>query len=302
VLEISFRSIVRKSNQSYAVEGFGMADIASVSRRDLAQRRQKLRRRRRIKIIQTIWQTIAVSALASSLLWVTVQPAWVIKTNKDVEVSGNQLLKDEFVREHLELPYPRSLWRIEPSKIATSLEKMPAIAHANVTRRLFPPGLIVEVKERIPIAVAQKSDFSANGTKKTTVGLIDITGILMPIEAYQSVHSNFKLPTLKIIGSVEQYRGFWTQLYQTLSQSSLKVSEIDCQDPTNTILKTELGKVHLGAIGPQLPQQIKVLIQMRDLPRQVNTNQIEYIDLKNPESPFLQFPDSTKAPKRRLSP
>jgi cell division protein FtsQ len=279
-----------------------MADIASVSRKDLAQRRHKLRRRRRIKIIQTIWQTIAVTGLASSLLWVAVQPAWVIKTNKDVEISGNRLLKNEFLSDHLDLPYPQSLWRIEPSKIATSLEKMPAIAHANVTRRLFPPGLIVEVKERIPVAVAQQSDKNADGTKKTTVGLIDITGILMPMEAYR-VDTNVKLPTLKIIGSVEQYRGFWTQLYQTLSQSSLKVSEIDCQDPTNIILKTELGKVHLGAISPQLPEQIKVLTQMRHLPAQVNTNQIEYIDLKNPESPFLQVRNSTNIPiNRRLSP
>jgi cell division protein FtsQ len=280
-----------------------MADIASVSRTDLAQRRKKLRQRRRIKIIQRIWQTIAVSALASSLLWVTVQPTWVIKTNKDIEISGNQLLKDEFVREHLLLPYPQSLWRIEPSKIATSLEKMPAIAHANVTRRLFPPGLIVEVKERIPVAIALKSDKNADATKKTILGLIDTTGILMPIEAYQSAHANLKLPTLKIIGSVEQYRGFWTQLYQTLSQSSLKVSEIDCQDPTNIILKTELGKVYLGAISPQLPEQIKVLTQMRHLPARVNTNQIEYIDLKNPGAPFLQISGSTNELKvRRLSP
>jgi cell division protein FtsQ len=279
-----------------------MADIASVSRTDLAQRRKKLRRRRQIKIIQTVWQTIAVTALASSLLWVTVQPAWVIRTNKDIEISGTQLLKDEFVREHLVLPYPQSLWRIEPSKIATSLQKQSVVAHANVTRRLFPPGLVVEVKERIPVAVAQRSNKNAD-MKKTTMGLIDITGVLMPLEAFRSVHANLKLPTLKVIGSVEQYRGFWTQLYQTLSQSSLIVSEIDCQDPTNIILKTELGKVHLGAIGSQLPEQIKILTKMRHLPAQVNTSQIEYIDLRNPESPFLQISNSTDAPKKpQLSP
>jgi cell division protein FtsQ len=280
-----------------------MADIASVSRTDLAQRRKKLRRRRRIKIIQTIWQTIAVSALAGSLLWVTVQPAWVIKTNKEIEISGNQLLKDEFVREHLVLAYPQSLWRIEPSKIATSLQKQSVIAHANVTRRLFPPGLIVELQERTPVAIAQKNEKNGDATKKTTLGLIDITGILMPTEAYRSVHANLKLPTLKVIGSVESYREFWPQLYQALSQSSLLVSEIDCQDPTNIILKTDLGKVHLGAISPQLPEQIKVLTQIRHLPAQVNTNQIEYIDMKNPDSPFLQILNSTNAPiKRRLSP
>ncbi len=275
-----------------------MADIASVSRTDLAQRRKKLRQRRRIKIIQTIWQTIAVSALASSLLWVTVQPAWVLKNSKDIEVSGNQLLSKRAVQSLLVLSYPQSLWRIEPSKIAASLQKQPAIAHANVTRRLFPPGLIVEVKERIPIAIAQNNELKDDIRKQTTLGLIDATGILMPIELYTSANA-VELPSLKVIGSVEQYRGFWTQLYQALSQSSVKITEVNCQDPTNIILKTELGKVHLGAPSPQLPDQIKVLTQMRHLPTQVNTNQIEYIDLTNPELPFLQVSNSTNAQKKQ---
>lgn len=279
-----------------------MADIASVSRTDLAQRRKKLRRRRRIKVIQTIWQTIAVSALASSLMWVTVQPTWVLKTSKDVEVLGNQLLSTKAVQSLLVLSYPQSLWRIEPSKIAASLQKQPAIAHANVTRRLFPPGLIVQVKERIPVAIAQNNELKGDVSEQTTLGLLDASGMLMPIELYTSANEK-GIPSLKVIGSVEQYRGFWTQLYQALSQSSVKITEVNCQDPTNIILKTELGKVHLGAPSPQLPDQIKVLTQMRYLPAQVNPNQIEYIDLTNPESPFLQVPNSTNAPKKqRLTP
>ncbi len=278
-----------------------MADIASVSRTDLAQRRKKLRRRRRIKVIQTIWQTIAVSALASSLMWVTVQPTWVLKTSKDVEVSGNQLLSTKAVQSLVVLPYPQSLWRIEPSKIAASLQKQPAIAHANVTRRLFPPGLLVEVKERIPVAIAQNNELIGDVSKQTTLGLLDASGMLMPMELYTPNQEG--IPRLKVIGSVEQYRGFWTQLYQVLSQSSVKITEVNCQDPTNIILKTELGKVHLGAPSPQLPDQIKVLTQIRDLPAQVNPNQIEYIDLTNPESPLLQVLNSTNAPKKqRLTP
>ncbi len=272
-----------------------MADIASVSRTDLAQRRKKLRRRRRIKVIQTIWQTIAVSALASSLMWVTVQPTWVLKTSKDVEVSGNQLLSTKAVQSLVVLSYPQSLWRIEPSKIAASLQKQPAIAHANVTRRLFPPGLLVEVKERIPVAIAQNNELIGDVSKQTTLGLLDASGMLMPMELYTPNQEG--IPRLKVIGSVEQYRGFWTQLYQVLSQSSVKITEVNCQDPTNIILKTELGKVHLGAPSPQLPDQIKVLTQIRDLPAQVNPNQIEYIDLTNPESPLLQVLNSTNAPK-----
>ncbi len=294
--------------QNSGVEGVFMADIASVSRTDLTQRRKRLRRQRRVKIIQTIWQTIAVSGLAGTLLWGAIQPIWVLKTDESIEISGNQLLTDKAVRSRVGLSYPQSMWKIQPSRIAGSLQKQPAIAHAHVTRRLLPPGLIVEVKERIPVAIAQaRSSSSEGGVEKTvekTLGLIDTSGILIPIESYGSANTSSpnttaKLPSLKVIGSPEQYREFWGQVYQTLSHSSLKITEIDWRDPDNLILKTEFGKVHLGTPNSLSPEKIKVLVQMRQLPAAVNPNQIEYIDLKNPDTPMIQVLNSTNALKKR---
>jgi cell division protein FtsQ len=301
--------------QNLGVEGVLMADIASVSRTDLTQRRKRLRRQRRVKIMQTIWQTMAVSGLAGTLLWGAIQPMWVLKTPESIEISGNQLLTDEAVRSRVALSYPQSMWKIQPSRIANSLQKQAAIAHANVTRRLLPPGLIVEVEERIPVAIAQgrseMSDKAGGKTLENTLGFIDASGVLIPIESYGSANTSSlnikankaKLPNLKVIGSPEQYRQFWRQVYQTLSHSSLKITEIDWRDPSNLILKTELGKVHLGTPNFQLPEKIKVLVQMRQLPTEVNPNQIEYIDLKNPDTPMIQILNSTNAlGKRRFNP
>ncbi|MBF2067210.1 MAG: FtsQ-type POTRA domain-containing protein [Calothrix sp. C42_A2020_038] len=263
-----------------------MADTASVSRTDLEGRRKKLIRQRRQKIIQTIWQTCALVSLAGGLLWMAVQPTWLVKSEKDIEVSGNQLLSSAEIQSLLPLSYPQSVWKIEPSRIAQSLQKQPLIAHANVTRRLFPPGLIVEVRERTPVAVAQKT--SAN-RGKTTLGVLDITGTLISADTYNSKAVKAQLPNLKVTGVPEQYRQFWRQLYETISRSSVKVTEIDCQDLTNVILKTEIGRVYLGAPSHQLAEQIKVLAQMRDLPTKVNANKIQYIDLRNPDLPTIQM-------------
>ncbi len=266
--------------------------VSSISRAALAGRRKKLRQKRQMKIIQTIWRTLAVTGLASGLLWMVIQPIWVLKNPKDIVISGNQLLSDEAIQSLLVLSYPKSLWRIEPSRISNSLQQQPSIAQAAVSRRLFPPGLIIQVKERVPVAVAQKRREQANsdnGNKKVSVGLIDASGVLIPLEKFTSLNSTVELPRLKVIGSPEQYRPYWTQLYQAVSQSSVKVMEIDCQDPTNLILKTELGLVHLGVPSSQLLEQIKVLAQMRHLPSQLNPSQIEYIDLKNLEYPIVQM-------------
>ncbi|GAA6618671.1 cell division protein FtsQ/DivIB [Scytonema sp. NUACC26] len=306
-----------------------MAGIVSVSRADLEGRRKKLRQQRQVKFLQAVWRTFAVSSLASGLLWTTIQPIWVLKTSKDIVILGNHLLPDEAVQSLLVLSYPQSLWRIEPYRLAESLKQEPTIAQATVSRRLFPPGLIVQIDERKPVAIAERitrsnSDsrnclvsstqeessptdcpteavFSTAPTrteqgrhkgsinKQVTVGLLDANGVWMPLKKEKPLNPNAELPNLKVIGSLEQYRPYWTPLYQAITQSSVKVLEIDFQDPTNLILKTELGNVHFGAPNFQILEKIKVLAQMRHLPAQLNPSQIEYIDIKNPEYPIVQM-------------
>ncbi len=292
-----------------------MAGILSVSRANLAQRRQKLRRQRQIKIIQAIWRTIAVTGFASALFWVAIQPMWVLKDSEQIVIkSGNQLLTQKDIYSLLGLSSPQSLWRIEPSLIAESLKKQPNIAQATVSRRLLPPGLIIDIQERVPVAIAQirknqavtsclitssspgkssniKSCFqnSNPANKQDEVGLLDASGVWMPITRYMSINPKAKLPKLIVIGLTAQSRPFWTQLYQALSQTSLKVTEIDFQDPRNLILKTELGNVHLGSPSDKLPQQIQAIVQMRHLATKVNPSNIDYIDIKNLTIPLVQM-------------
>ena len=278
-----------------------MAGIVSISRTGLEGRRKRLRHRRQMRVIQSMWRTLAISGLASSLLWVAIQPIWVLRDPHEIMVSGNQLLSDEAIQSLLMLSYPQSLWRIEPSEIAQSLKQQPAIAQATVSRRLFPPGLIVQIKERVPVAISINKSFpvltqmhqyqrnSDTNHKKVTVGLLDASGVWIPLEKYTSLNPTVQLPSLKVIGLPEQYRPYWAQLYQALSQSSVKVMEIDWQDPMNLILKTELGKVLIGTPSSQLSEQIRVMAQLRHLPAKLNPSQIEYIDLKNPEYPLVQM-------------
>ncbi|BAY11843.1 cell division protein FtsQ/DivIB [Calothrix sp. NIES-2098] len=269
-----------------------MAGLLSVSRTDLAQRRKKLRRQQQMKIIQALWRTFAISSLAGCLLWIAIQPMWVLNAPKQIVMkSGNQLLPDKTIQSLLMLSYPQSLWRIQPSAIADSLKRQPTIAQVSVSRRLFPPGLMIEIQERVPVAMVQtpQRGNAASANKQGSVGLIDASGVWMPLEKYTSLNPTGKLPSLKVIGSSEQYLPYWTQLYSSVSQSSVKVTEIDCQDPTNLILKTELGTVHLGPPSSQLSEQITILAQMRHLPSKLNSSQIEYIDLQNPANPLVQL-------------
>jgi cell division protein FtsQ len=273
-----------------------MAGLVSISSMDLAQRRKKLRQQQQIKIIQAIWRTFALSSLAGCLLWVAIQPMWVLHAPQQIVMkSGNQLLPDETVQSLLVLSYPQSLWRIKPSVIADSLKQQPTIAQAMVSRRLFPPGLIIDITERVPVAIVQKPlGKNIDSNKQVSVGLIDASGVWMPVEKYTSLNPRGKLPSLKVTGLPEQYLPYWHQLYLSLSQSSVKVIEIDCQDPTNLILKTELGNVHLGPPTSYLSEKIKILAKMGNLSKELNSSQIEYIDLKNPQNPLVQLNQKLK--------
>lgn len=292
-----------------------MAGILSVSRTNLAKRRQKLRRQRQIKIIQAIWRTLAVTGFAAVLFWGAIQPMWVLKDSGQIVIkSGGQVLTQKDIYSLLGLSSPQSLWRVEPALIADSLRKQPNIAQATVSRRLLPPGLIIEIQERIPVAIAQvtedqtltncvltpafmgksaevKSCLQNSGTanQQNELGLLDAGGVWMPLSTYISINPKAKLPRLIVIGAIAQYKPFWTQLYEAISHSSLKVTEINFQDPTNLILKTELGNVHLGSPSNRLTEQIQALVQMRHLPNKVNSSSIDYIDLKNPAIPLVQM-------------
>ena len=261
-----------------------------------------LRRHRYLKVFQAVWRTLAVSGLLGGLVWATTRPNWVLSESNQIVIEGNQRLSKQTIQSLLPLSYPQSLLRIKPEAIAKSLEAQPPIAEATVNRQLFPPGITIQVLERVPVALAVGGGLSPTATKPSivnppstslsnstgAVGLLDQYGVWIPLQSY-GLSSNLKLPNLKVVGLPEQYRPYWSQLYQAVSHSPIKVFEIDFQDPANLILKTELGSVHLGSYSSRLAEQFNILAQMRQLPSQLSVSQIAYIDLKNPAAPSLQM-------------
>ena len=281
-----------------------MGSFAPVSETELGRRRQKLQRR--LKLAALVWQTVAASAMAGGLLWWIAQPEWSIARSDQVKVEGNQWLSDKAVRSLVPLSYPQSLWGIQPQVVASKLESTGPIAKAKVTRNLFPPSLTVEVTERLPVALAQPAAVLKK-EDKDKVGWLDAKGGWMPFDSYTSDKRSTTasqngsgsparqpqsaLPTLKAIGPIELYRAQWPKFYQALSSLAVKVFEINWQNPDNLILKTEIGTVHLGPYSSRTAEQLKVLDRMRQLPKQMDSSKIAYIDLKNPSAPTVHLPE-----------
>lgn len=264
-----------------------MTSIAPVSRNDLNQRRKTLRHQRRTRFVQSSWRSMAVTGLAVGAMWVATLPAWVIRQPEQVTIEGNQLISAQTIRTLLPITYPQSLLKIQPQPIADALKTKTAIADATVDRQLFPPGLVVKIQERIPVAVAVSS--GSTNPQENQTRLLDAEGQLIPLDTYTALNQNFKLPMLRVMGKPERYQASWFSLYQGISRCPVKVLEVNWEDLGNLILKTELGVVHFGAYSSNFPNQLKALDQMRRLPSRMNPSQISYIDLRNPNSPRIQM-------------
>lgn len=165
---------------------------------------------------------------------------------------------------------------------------------------------------------------------RSAVWLLDSRGTIMPLENYPSLQDAAKRPKLTVLGVLQagtrdpdvsnapasqrgsttqismlqpkqasivvdkQKQPQWPPLYQAVRRSPVKISQIDWQDSSNLILKTELGIVHLGPYSSKFTDQLQALDQMRKLSKYLSSNQVRYINLENPEHPIIQLKNIPK--------
>jgi cell division protein FtsQ len=305
-----------------------MPDIAPVTKNELSQRRRQLRKNRRNRLLQTSWRSIAVLGLAAGTVWVIIQPNWVIRRAEQVKIEGNRFLATQSIRSLLPIQYPQSLLRIQSSQISEALTTKAPIAEAIVERHLFPPGLVIKVREREPVAQAiygsggkpsqssllkdpkeakasdvvpkeklntskspeKNSDHSKGSIENAQPdAFLDENGMLLPLDSYSELNQGIRLPDLKVIGNPDIYRNQWSAFYPIVRRSPMKIQLIDWQNPANLRLKTEIGWVNLGPLGRNFALQVRSLDKMRQLPKRLPPDQIEFLDLRNPNNPTIQL-------------
>ncbi|MGD1902839.1 MAG: cell division protein FtsQ/DivIB [Geitlerinemataceae cyanobacterium] len=276
-----------------------------VSPDELDDRRRQLRRQRGFHRLKGVARLLAIAALTTGAIALIRQPGWTLRDSSAIDVSGNRWLPDDTVRALLDLDYPQSLLHLDPNALAQRLSTSETISDARIARELLPPGLSVWVQERQPVAIAYPANtpvvsgsvaLPSRTRFDDRLGLIDASGQWMTYKDYVERPQMPPLPTLATLGDYDDYKHRWTEVYAELSRSSVAIAQIDWRDARNVILSTEIGTVHLGAIGARLPEQIVALDRLRNLPQQVGADRILYIDLSDPRAPYIQVPKSPPAP------
>jgi cell division protein FtsQ len=245
---------------------------------DYVARRKQLRKQRRLRIFQRIWQLVFITGLTGGMLWVAMLPEWQLRSSNQIEIEGNKLLSKETIKKSLSVQYPQSIFQIQPQAIASQLEKSAPVSKVSVTRTIFPSKLTIQVQERLPIA---------NSTRNNQQGFLDAEGVWMPAKVYPS---NITKPNLTVLEPTNRAFVQWSALYRQVSQSQVKISQVDIRDESNLILNTELGLVYFGTYKPSLfSTQLETLDRLRTLPDQLKSKSFNYIDLSQPTTPILEM-------------
>jgi cell division protein FtsQ len=259
----------------------------------LRYRRRQLKQERRNKMLKVSWQVLLLGIITGGIIWGVTRPDWTIRKSQQIKISGNQALTDQTIREILGVKYPASLLSIEPQALHTKLLASGSITAATVHRELLPPGLQIQVRDRLPVATVDRLI-----NNKTVRGLLDETGQWMPMSNYRLTAN--QIPKLRLLAN-DTCPG-WAELYKAIQQSPVAVSEVNCQDILNITLNTEIGSIRIGEFDrTRIYKQLQKAHELRNW-QQSTTIKNAIINLENPQSPKLQEIGGITAPPKTAKP
>jgi cell division protein FtsQ len=254
------------------------------SKEQLKQRRRQFRQQRRVKVVKSLWRLACMSGILAGLGWVVSQADWRISKPEQVRIQGNQYLSDATIRDWLAIPYPKLMMELAPAELTARLLERGSIASVKIDRALLPPHLIVRVEDSPPVARIIREDNTDSQI------FVDELGRQLPFSSYHSTVWRSP-PKLALIPPLKGICPEWKQLYHAIQTSPVAIGIIDCHNPQNIILQTELGKVRLGAIGDKslLNNQLQQLDRLREWKKHIDPTDIDYLDLENPDAPKFQL-------------
>ncbi len=265
----------------------------SDSPEQLKQRRRQLQRQRRNRVVRSLWRSICMSGILAGSIWAICQIDWTISKPEQVRIEGNQYLSDTTVRSMLAISYPTSLVALGSEQLTTKPIERGLMLNARVDRGMFPPHLTVQIQDFPPVARLVREQASEAQI------YIDERGLELPISSYRHSVSQ-SLPTLQLRVPAQGSCPQWVQLYRVVRTSPVEIGIVDCRDPQNLSLQTEVGKVRLGAIGDpaRLTSQFQQLDRLRDWQKHTLDRDVEGLDLENPDLPKLQLKQPVTVPAK----
>ncbi len=253
------------------------------------ERRRRLRQeRRREQLIQS-WRILLFGGVSTGLIWLLLNAGWSLRSQEQLAVSGSDRLGSDAVVKAAGLRFPRPLITLQPGRLERRLLAELPVQSVSVQRRLVPPGLVIKLKDRRPIAAASRM-----GARGKEQGMVDLEGHWMPL----SVARQGEAPasTVRVEGWISSRRSMIATVLERRDQLGSPLQVIYVAPDGDLSLRTKtLGLVLLGSNERLLDQQLSTIALLSSsLPETLRGKASSGIDLSDPSKPELQLKPEPK--------
>jgi len=240
---------------------------------DFVARRRLLRRQQNAEHFKIWWRYGVLIGLVGASLWLAQGSVWELNRSEQIVIAGQQVLSNQSIVDLLALEFPLRIFEVEPGQLRERLMQEPLILNALVYRQLWPPQVAVTIQEREPVAMAGQ------------LGVLDPDGVWLSLGRYPQLAR----PKLQVVGYTPQWQHWWQTAYPQLAASPVPIERLNLTNPSNIMLGTTLGLVHLGHPDAQgLAEQLVALDQLRQVNQKVPADRRAFIDLTSPTVPQIR--------------
>ena len=249
------------------------------------ERRRRLRQELRRERLMPIRRILLLGGVSGGLVWVLLSAGWSLCcSQQQLTVRGSDRLGSDAVVKAAGLRFPRPLITLEPGRLERRLLAELPVQSVSVQRRLVPPGLEIELKDRRPIAAASR--IGARGKEQ---GMVDFEGHWMPLTVARQGEA--PASAVQVEGWIPSRRSMIATVLDKRDQLGSPLTVIHIAPDGDLSLRTQtLGLVRLGSNERLLDQQLSTIALLsKSLPETLRGKASSGIDLSDPSKPELQL-------------
>jgi len=202
---------------------------------------------------------------------------------QDVRISGGELFSQNELVNNLSLKFPIRLIFVNTNLLEKELKQNLSLKNVSVNRELFPFGLKVHIKSRIPIAYGERI---LNDEK--ILGFIDKDGIF--INKNNADEKNLKKLTIQVFGWKEKFKKILSEIFIALENYDFEIVKITFSpDGFLTVEEKDLKTIFLGFKPDLINYQLQVINNLKnEFKKNSFSIKIDNIDLTNPNKPKIK--------------
>ena len=202
---------------------------------------------------------------------------------QDIKISGNELFSPSDLVNNSSLKFPKRLILIQTKFIEKELKKNLSLKNIAVSRQIFPFGLKVQIKTRIPVAYGEKF-LNSNKVK----GFIDEDGVF--INKKYADTKNLKELTIQVFGWEDKFKKTLSEILN--SQEIYEYELVKVTFSPNgflTIEEKNLNTILLGFKTNLIKFQLQIIGKLKKEFKKNNfSEKIDIIDLTDPNKPKIK--------------